>query len=84
MPTIFGLNMTEQWLTHLTKQSIALLIETFPNNIISHNSDTTWFQGACDLTPLEYFLWKFLESNASQTFQDRNLGDLKTDIIFHT
>ncbi len=43
----------------------------FWKRIISRNSDINWPPRSCDLSPLDYFLWEPLRTNAMRTIQRR-------------
>ena len=43
---------------HTANVTIDVLRTVFENRIISRNSDDNWPPRSCDLTPLDYFLWR--------------------------
>ena len=39
------------------RANMALLQETFPGRVISHNGDIKWLPRSCDLTALDFSCW---------------------------
>ena len=64
---------------HTAKVTIALLHTVFENRIISWNSDVNWPPRICDLTPLDYFLWKSAKDKGYANHPEM-IGALKHEI----
>ncbi|GFV83376.1 putative DD41D transposase [Trichonephila clavipes] len=47
---------------HTTRATIDLLKDTFGDRLISRFGPVNWPLRSCDLTPLEYFLWGYVNS----------------------
>ncbi|GFW17979.1 uncharacterized protein TNCV_2280831 [Trichonephila clavipes] len=47
---------------HTARATIDLLKDTFGDCLISHFGPVNWPPRSCDLTPLDYFLWGYVES----------------------
>ncbi|KZC12021.1 hypothetical protein WN55_04042 [Dufourea novaeangliae] len=47
---------------HTSRETMALLHETFPGRVVSRSGDQNWPPRSYDLTPLDFFLWGFLKS----------------------
>ncbi|GFV48559.1 transposable element Tc3 transposase [Trichonephila clavipes] len=47
---------------HTARATIDLLKDTFGDNLISRFVPVNWPPRSCDLTPLDYFLWDYVES----------------------
>ncbi|GFU01003.1 transposable element Tc3 transposase [Trichonephila clavipes] len=62
---------------HTARATIDLLKDTFGDRLISRFEPVNWPPKSCDLTPLDYFLWGYVNSvvyvNNPQTFD--HLGD---------
>ena len=46
---------------HTSGETIGLLREKFPGRVIPRNRDYNWLSRSCDLTPLDFFLWGYVE-----------------------
>ena len=55
-------------------ETIGLLREKFPSGIIFRKGDYNWQPRLCDLTPLDFFLWGFVNNkvyaDASQSIKE--------------
>ncbi|GFX50016.1 hypothetical protein TNCV_2375051 [Trichonephila clavipes] len=47
---------------HTARATIDLLKDTFGDRLISRFGPVNWPPRSCDLTPLDYFLWGYVES----------------------
>jgi len=47
--------------THATRRSLGHLIEMFPTRLVSLRSDIGWPARSPDLSPCEFFLWRYLK-----------------------
>ncbi|GFU48779.1 uncharacterized protein TNCV_1234651 [Trichonephila clavipes] len=47
---------------HTARATIDLLKDTFGDRLISRFGPVNWPPRACDLTPLDYFLWGYVKS----------------------
>ncbi|GFX06052.1 uncharacterized protein TNCV_446271 [Trichonephila clavipes] len=47
---------------HTARATIDLLKDTFSDRLISRFGPVNWSPRSCDLTPLDYFLWGYVES----------------------
>ena len=59
---------------YTSDETIGLLRGKFPGQMISRNGDYKWPSGACDFTPLEFFLWGYVKdkvyADAPQSTQE--------------
>lgn len=68
LPKIQDIGVADLWFQqdgatcHTANDTIALLRETFDENIISRRGPVNWPPRSCDLTPLDYFLWGYVKS----------------------
>ena len=46
---------------HTIGETIGLLREKFPGQVISQNGDYNWPLRSCDLTTLDFFLWGYVK-----------------------
>ncbi|GFW33789.1 hypothetical protein TNCV_4052381 [Trichonephila clavipes] len=58
-----GSNKTAQHVTQLVPQSMYLK-DTFGDRLISRFGPVNWPPRSCDLTPLDYFLWGYVNDEA--------------------
>ncbi|GFU71589.1 putative transposase [Trichonephila clavipes] len=67
-PTYKVLLLTELWFQqdgaacHTARATIDLLKDTFGDRLISRFGPVNWPPRSCDLTPLDYFLWRYVKS----------------------
>ncbi|GFU20495.1 putative transposase [Trichonephila clavipes] len=47
---------------HTARATIDLLKDTFGDRLISRFGPVNWLPRSCDLTPLDYFLWRYVKS----------------------
>ncbi|GFW21085.1 DUF4817 domain-containing protein [Trichonephila clavipes] len=47
---------------HTARATIDLLKDTFGDHLISRFGPVNWPRRSCDLTPLDYFLWGYVNS----------------------
>ncbi|GFY16641.1 uncharacterized protein TNCV_2787671 [Trichonephila clavipes] len=47
---------------HTARATIDLLKDTFGDRLISRFEPVNWPPRSCDLTPLDYFLWRYVKS----------------------
>jgi len=59
--------------------TIDLLRSVFENRIISRNVDVNWPSRSCDLTPLDYFLWRTVKDECYAN-QPETIQELKHEI----
>lgn len=63
-----GMDLEQMWFQqdgatcHTSRESMALLREKFPDNLISNRSDQNWPPRSCDLTQCDFFLWGYVKS----------------------
>ncbi|GFT93277.1 DUF4817 domain-containing protein [Trichonephila clavipes] len=57
-----GMNIIDVNKQKLTRATIDLLKDTFGNCLISRFGPGNWPPRSCDLTPLDYFLWSYVNS----------------------
>lgn len=75
---------------HTANVTIDLLRTVFGNRIISRNSDVVWPSRSCDLTPLDYYLWRAVKDqcyiNKPQTIEalKNKIRDTIAAIELHT
>ncbi|GFV45691.1 uncharacterized protein TNCV_1969921 [Trichonephila clavipes] len=48
---------------HTARATIDLLKDTFGDRLISHFGPVNWPPRSCDLTPLDYFMWGYVQSS---------------------
>jgi hypothetical protein len=84
-PYLNGVDIEDLWFQqdgatcHTTHQTIALLHEKFPGQILSHNADRNWPARSCDLTPCNFFLWGYLKSQVYEN-NPQSIPDLQEEI----
>ncbi|XP_073831485.1 uncharacterized protein [Musca autumnalis] len=85
IPELDGMNVDELWFQqdgatcHTAHVTIDLLKETFDELIISRNGPVNWPPRSCDLTPLDYFLWRYVKSLVYAN-KPKTLGELEANI----
>ncbi|GFU73091.1 DUF4817 domain-containing protein [Trichonephila clavipes] len=68
IPELNNHDIQELWLQqdgatcHTTRATIDLLKDTFGDRLISRFGPVNWPPRSCDLTPLDYFLWRYVKS----------------------
>ncbi|GFW19218.1 DUF4817 domain-containing protein [Trichonephila clavipes] len=68
IPELNNHDVQELWLLqdgatcHTARTTIDLLKDTFNDHIISRLKPVNWPPKSCDLTPLDYFLWGYVNS----------------------
>ena len=67
--------------SHTARATMDFLHERCGGKVISRGGDINWPPRSCDLTPLDYFLWGFLESLVYAN-QPQNTADLKVNIRY--
>ena len=59
---------------HTSGETIGLLREKFPGQVICRNGAYNWPPRSCNLTPLDFFLWSYVEdkiyADAPQSIQE--------------
>ena len=67
-PQLDGMDMEDMWFQqdggncHTAPETTELLRENFRGRVISRNGDQNWPPKSCDLTPCDFFLWRFVKS----------------------
>ncbi|GFW33793.1 hypothetical protein TNCV_4052421 [Trichonephila clavipes] len=62
---------------HTARATIDLLRDTFGYRLISCFGPVNWPPRSCDLTPLDYFLWGYVNSACESLFSElNNIKDL--------
>ncbi|GFU24029.1 DUF4817 domain-containing protein [Trichonephila clavipes] len=68
IPPAHKAHQTELWFQqdgatcHTARATIDLLKDTFGDSLISRFGPVNWNPRSCDLTPLDYFLWSYVNS----------------------
>lgn len=84
-PQLDGMDLDDMWFQqdgatcHTAHETIDLLQQRFPEQIISRNSDVNWPPRSCDLTPCDFFLWGFVKSRAYAN-KPETIPELKSEI----
>ena len=65
--------------SHSSRHSLGILRDMFPGHLVSLRGDIGWPLRSPDLTPCDFFLWRYIKS---QMYQHRlaNLEELKAAI----
>ncbi|GFU15467.1 hypothetical protein TNCV_162731, partial [Trichonephila clavipes] len=58
---------------HTARATIDLLKGTFGDHLISRFGPVNWPPRSCDLTPLDYLLWGYVESHCSMRIKPQTL-----------
>ncbi|GFX84616.1 hypothetical protein TNCV_724241 [Trichonephila clavipes] len=64
---------------HTARATIDLLKDTFGDRLISRFGPVNWPPRSCDLTPLDYFLWGYVNSHVPQYRKDLDIRNLEQD-----
>ena len=65
--------------SHTEHETIDLLHQRFPEQIISRNSDVNWTPRSCDLTTCDFFLWGCVKSRVYAN-KPETIPELKSEI----
>ncbi|GFV25631.1 uncharacterized protein TNCV_1459461 [Trichonephila clavipes] len=63
---------------HTARATIDLLKDTFGDRLISRFGPVNWPPRSCDLTPLDYFLWGYVNGHWSMRISHKRLTIWKT------
>ena len=78
-------NMENMWFQqdgapgHITLAHRALPLDNFSGRVVMRLSDVNWATRSCNLTPLDYFLWRHVKDRVHAD-NLQNLDQLKTNI----
>ena len=64
---------------HTAEATLDVLRIVFEDRIISHRSDVVWPSRSCDLTPLDYYLWRAVKDKCYAD-KPETIDDLKDNI----